>query len=409
MRKIRILPPLLLLLALSAGSPLHAQTLQACLDYAQEHSLRLVRADLGTQKAKSLEGSAFDPGRTGLSLSQDPTSGGSPDNALTLSQELDFPTVYVSRRKQLEADTRVQESRLLLTGSELRRDVSSAYCTLLLKKHIVELLSHQEAALEEFVRLSEARFGQGETNRLEVINATRMRAGNAVRLQEARNEEREAATLLQQLMNTSVDIVPTDAYLCVREDPEEYAFEQTPAGILSESEIALSERTLALTRQEGYLPSFSLGVRHQLVLPGVNPYQVDRTPFDKGNWMGFEVGMAIPLFYGSQKRKAAAARYDADMARVSQQEARIAYETRLSVARDKLGTARRTYNYFVAEALPQAEEIRTLSGIEYGAGSISYVEYIQNLTTALETEIDAARAADTLNQAIIEINFIKGN
>ena len=407
MRKIRILPPLLLLLALSAGSPLHAQTLQACLDYAQEHSLRLVRADLGTQKAKSLEGSAFDPGRTGLSLSQDPTSGGSPDNALTLSQKIDFPTVYGRRRKLLKAETQVEESRRQLTESELTRDVSVAYSQLLFWQHVEALLCGNDSVLGEFVRTADIRYKNGETNRLELMNAQQMKAENGIRLREAQDEKTAAAIQLQQLMNTSETVVATDGYLCVQPVDDAWSFAATPQGQLLESEQMRSESELNYIRQ-GMMPSFNVGIRHQLVISGINPYNVDRSRFDKGNWMGFEVGVAFPLFYGSQKARKSAAKLDVDIARTRREQAERKSGSELLIAKNALESARRSYDYYQSDGFPAAKEMRRLSRIEYGAGEITYVEHVQNLSAALAVEMDNAKAIDALNQAIIKLNFING-
>ncbi len=400
---------LLLSLTLLAAPCAGAQSLNECLEYALSHSLRIRRAGLSEEKARTLEKTAFDIGRTELSLSQDPTSGGSPDNAVTLSQEFEFPTVYSGRRKLLEAGTRVEESKRLLTESELRRDVSSAYCDLLLRRHVTDLLRQNGEILEEFVSTARARYEEGETGRLEVLGATRMKAENDIRLREALDLEHEASLSLRLLMNSGEEIVPTDAYVCIPEDGGDFSFNRTPEGLLSQSELGQSERSLSLARREGFLPSFSMGLSRQFVISGLNPYGVDRSAFDKGNWMGFQAGVSVPLFFGPQRKKVAAARLDVQMAQAQLEEQRNASLVRLAAAADRLGTARDTYGYYLEQALPQAGELRQLAGLEYASGNISYSEYIQNLSTALETEMAGAVAADKLNQAIIEMNFIKGN
>lgn len=396
-----------LLLFLPALS--QAQSLEECLRYAAAHSLRLSRAQLSAEKARNLENTAFEVSRTELSLSQDSTSGGSPDNALTLSQEFDFPTVYAGRKKLLSAWARVEESRLSLTGSELRRDVSSAYCTLVLKRHVCELLRNNAADAEEFLRIARVRFEAGACGRLELISAERLKADNEIRIREAEKQEREAGLALRQLMNADTEIVPSDGYTPVPESGGAYSFSLTPEGQLSVQVLDWNRKNLSLARQEGYLPSFNLGVRHQLVIEGFNPYGVDRSRFAGGNWMGFEAGISVPVFFGAQRRKVAAARLDVQMASIQLQEKQNAADAALAIAADKLFTARETYAYYTDEALPQAEELRTLSRAEYAAGKITYTEYMQNLATAMETELDSAKAADSLNQAIIEMNYIKGN
>ena len=369
-----------------------AQSLAKCIEIARANNMGVKVADLQVQRAKRMEGSYFELDRTELSLSQDPTSGGSPDNALTLSQKIDFPTVYGKRRK-LE--------------SELTRDVSVAYSQLLFWQHVEALLCGNDSVLGEFVRTADIRYKNGETNRLELMNAQQMKAENGIRLREAQDEKTAAAIQLQQLMNTSETVVATDGYLCVQPVDDAWSFAATPQGQLLESEQMRSESELNYIRQ-GMMPSFNVGIRHQLVISGINPYNVDRSRFDKGNWMGFEVGVAFPLFYGSQKARKSAAKLDVDIARTRKEQAERKSGSELLIAKNALESARRSYDYYQSDGFPAAKEMRRLSRIEYGAGEITYVEHVQNLSAALAVEMDNAKAIDALNQAIIKLNFIKG-
>ncbi len=387
--------------------PVDAQSLAACIEKARANNLEVKMADMQVQRAKRMEGSYFEMENTEVSLSQDPTSGGSPDNALTFSQRFDFPTVYSTRRKLLKAETQVEEGHLRLTESELTRDVSAAYCTLLLWQHAVELLNKNDSVLSAFVNTADIRFKNGETNRLEVMNAQRLQAENKMQLREAANEKNAAIILLQQLMNTSETIVATDDFQCMQSSDQAYSFATTPQGLLSESEQLQSERQLGYVRQ-GMMPSFNVGLRHQLVFSGMNPYNVDRSRFDKGNWMGFEVGLAFPLFYGTQKAKKAAAKMDVDIARTRKEQAERKAGSELLMAENAVVTARQTYDYYQTEGVPAAHEMRRLSCVEYENGEIPYSDHVQNLTAAFEVEMNNAKAIDLLNQAIIQLNFIKG-
>ena len=384
-----------------------AQSLAKCIETALANNIDVMVADLQVQRARRMEGSYFEMEPTELSLSQDPTSGGSPDNALTLSQKIDFPTVYGTRRKLLKAETQVEERKLRLTESELSRDVSVAYSKLLFWQHVETLLCGNDSVLSEFVRTADIRYKNGETNRLELMNAQQMKAENSIKLREAQDEKTAVTILLQQLMNTTEQVVATDDYLCVQPTGEAYSFAATPQGQLLESEQVLSESELGYIRQ-GMMPSFNVGLRHQLVISGINPYDVDRSRFDKGNWMGFEVGVAFPLFYGSQKARKSAAKLNVDIARTRRELAERKSSSELLIAENAVKSARRSYNYYQTEGFPAAKEIRRLSRIEYGAGEISYVEHVQNLSMALAVEMDNAKAIDDLNQAVIKLNYIKG-
>ena len=384
-----------------------AQSLAECIEIALANNIEARMADMRVERAKRMEGSYFEMDRTELSLSQDPTSGGSPDNALTLSQKIDFPTVYGSRRKLLKAETQVEESRHRLTVSELTRDVSVAYTKLLFWQHVESLLCGNDSALGEFVRTADIRYKNGEANRLELMNAQQMKAENGIRLREAQDEKMAAQIRLQQLMNTSDTVVVTDDYLCVQPTDDVWSFAATPQGLLLESEQVRSERELSYIRQ-GMMPSFNVGISHQLVISGINPYNVERSRFDKGNWMGFEVGVAFPLFYGSQKARKSAAELDVAIARTLREQAEQKSGSELLIAKHAVESARRSYDYYQTNGFPAAKEMRRLSRIEYGAGEITYVEHLQNLSAALAVEMDHAKAIDALNQAIIKLNFIEG-
>ena len=387
--------------------PADAQSLAECIEQARVNNVGVRMAELQVQRAKRMEGSYFEMEPTTISLSQDPTSGGSPDNALTLSQKIYFPTVYSTRRKLLKAETQMEEGRRRLTENELTRDVSAAYSTLLYWQHAVSLLSRNDSLLDAFADIADIRFKNGETNRLELLNVRQILAENRMHLREAENERTSAALLLGQLMNTSAMVVATDDYQCIQPMGEAYSFEATPQGQLSESERVLGERQLGYVRQ-GMMPSLNVGVSHQLVISGINPYDVNRSRFDKGNWMGFEVGVAFPLFYGSQKAKKAVAKLDVDIAKAKKEQAERQSGSELLRAQNAVETARQSYDYYQSEGIPAAHEMRRLSCVEYEAGEITYAEHIQNLSMALNAEMASAKSIDALNHAIVQLNFIKG-
>ena len=405
-RKMKRIYSTLLILACCL-SEVDAQSLAKCIETALANNIDVMMADLQVQQTRQMEGSYFEMEPTELSLSQDPTSGGSPDNALTLSQKIDFPTVYSTRRKLLKAETQVEERKLQLSKSQLSRNVSVAYSKLLFWQHVEMLLLENDSVLSEFVKTAEIRYKNGETNRLELMNAQQMKAENSIKLREAQDEKSAVTLQLQQLMNTTETIVATDDYLCVQPADDAYSFTATPQGQLLESEQLLSESELSHIRQ-GMMPSFNVGLHHQLVISGINPYDVDRSRFDKGNWMGFEVGIALPLSYGSQKARKNATKLNVDIARTRREQAERKSGSELLIAENAVKRARRTYDYYQTEGFTTAKEIRRLSRIEYGAGEITYVEHVQNLSIALSIEMDNAKAIDELNQAIIKLNYIKG-
>ncbi len=372
-------------LPLSSSAQKKAMTLQECIDMALNNNLYMKAGTVSVGKARDLQGTAFDMEKTSVTLSQDPTSGGG-DNGITVSQSFEFPTVYAARRKYLKAETAVAQSCLAVTRNEVIRD-------------------------DRFVSLASARCKAGAAGNLELINAERIRNENRIEREKAEKSYRSAMLAFRQLLNTDTVVVPADVSLSVirQEMPEASAsFEQTPLGGMYAAQITASERNLSLAKQ-GYMPGLSIGLKGQLLIKGFNPYGIERNRFEKGNFMGVEVGVRVPLFWGSQKAKVKAARRDVELVEISRRQAEQRMNKEYHDGLNELFRAQKVLDYYIALGNGQAERMSRLSQASYENGEIGYVEYIQNQQTVLDVQLRYADAVNDYNQAIITLNYIKGN
>ena len=386
-------------------------TLQKCISMALDNNLDMKAGTVSVGKARDLQGTAFDMEKTSVTLSQDPTSGGSPDNGIKVSQSFEFPTVYAARRKYLKAETAAAQSRLAVTRNEVIRNVSSYYYTLLHQRRTIEILQAQDSVYGRFVSLASAKRKAGETGNLELINAERIYNENRIEKEKAEKAYRSSMLAFRQLLNADVAVVPADASLSIiqQEMPEtSVSFEQTPLGEMYAARMAASERNLSLTKQE-FMPGLSIGLTGQLLIKGFNPYDIERSRFDKGNFMGFEVGVSRPLFWGGQKAKVKAARREVELAEISRQQAERQIDREYRDGLNEFLRAQKVLEYYTAQGNGQGERMSRLSQVSYENGEIGYVEYIQNQQTALNVQLRYADAVNDYNQAIIMLNYIKGN
>ena len=176
----------LALCIIALGTSAQTLTLKQCLALAADHSLTLKQADAQVERAWVMQGTAWDLDRTELSLSQDPTSGGSPDNALALSQEIEFPTVYAARHSQLKAETKAEKSRRNVTLQQLHSDIASAYWQLVYCKERITILSAQDSVLTRYADLADKRYKAGEARQLEALTAARLERENVMELAAAK-------------------------------------------------------------------------------------------------------------------------------------------------------------------------------------------------------------------------------
>lgn len=385
-------------------------SLDDCLRTALENNLTLRAGRIAVERAKDLQATAYDFGKTDVTLSQDLTSGGSPENSVAVGQTFEFPTVYGARRGRLKAETQAEEIRLELTRNELSREVAAAYYGLLYAIERRRILDLQDSVYTRFLFLAEARLKAGESGRLEQMNAERLLQENRVALAGAGREVEAARLRLRQWMNTEADVTPAeDSLTAIPDDPAAivtFDASATTAARLTRQQGVVAERGLQLARQS-YLPDISLGASAQMVLKGINPYGVDRSRFDKGNLMGFEVGLSIPLLFGAKRAGVKAARKEVEMARLQYDSERQRIESEFLIVRNGYSQAREALEYYRSRGRAHADDIRRLSQVAYEKGDIDYIEYMQNLQTALDMRTGYAKAVNEYNQAVIALRYFK--
>ena len=157
------------------------------------------------------------------------------------------------------------------------------------------------------------------------------------------------------------------------------------------------------------MPGVTIGFRNQLLIKGFNPYNIERNRFDKGNFMGFELGVSIPLFWGGQRAKVKVARRDVELAEINRKQAEQNMNKQYRNYLNEFLRAQRVLDYYTKQGNTQAERMNYLSQVSYENGEIDYVEYVQNQKTALDVQLQYADAVNDYNQAVIMLNYIKGD
>ena len=190
-------------------------------------------------------------------------------------------------------------------------------------------------------------------------------------------------------------------------DADAFDFASTPRGKAADSEVKVSEKELTVTRHE-FLPGITVGATAQALIKGFNPYNVDRSRFEQGNFMGFEVGITVPLFFGAQRSRAKAAKKDVEIARMQRESAEKESKNEYNAALDRLKAASANLAYYTVDGSAQAAEIARIADVSYRLGEIDYVEYISNLETAYEMQSGYADAINEYNQTVILLNYLTG-
>lgn len=376
-------------------------SLRQCIDMAVANNYGMKAAEKGVERQKALQGTAWDMEKTELSLSQDPTSGGSPDNAITLSQQIDFPTVYIAKSKLLKAETQAERGKAEVSRQQLCGDVAALYYQMVYQQEYIRILQRQDSLLSRFCSIAAKRYEAGETRQLEKLTVERRLMDNRQKTAQATTEMKALQLRMAALMNSGDMILPADNGLeKIRADRNGMNFAQTAEGQYRQSLVNVADREVAVAKN-GYAPSLSVALRNQLVISSWNPYNQDRSRFSGGNFMGFEVGVGIPLFFGSTKAKVKAAKRNREMAEMEMKQSinqRMAEHAELD---GKINEAGKRADYYCGEGKAQADNMARLAAIEYENGEIPYTEYTAVIDGNVDLALKAAAAVNEYNQLVI--------
>lgn len=279
-------------------------TLQECFDLAARQNLQMQAGKKSVERAQVMQGTAWELDKTEVAFSQNPATGGESDNGFTFTQSLDFPTVYATRRNQLKAETQAEKSRLNVVSQQLKAEIANTYYQMLYQTHRLQILERIDSVLERYSQIAEMRYKAGESRQLEYLSADRKCNENRLEMADVKSEiERLQIDLMTQL-NTQEPIKPAEENLSAiaAQNLNSYNYQQSADGIYQQDKLIALDKEIKAAKS-GFAPSLSLSLRTQCVISSWNPYNIDRSRFSEGNFFGFEIGVGIPLFYGSTKAK----------------------------------------------------------------------------------------------------------
>ena len=385
-------------------------SLKECLDVALTHNLACQSAEASVNQSRLMEGTTFDVPQTTVALVQTATDGGGPDNGLKFSQEFDFPTVYAARHKYLKSETELERRKADMTRNAIAQEVCSLYYALLYTREVCTIVAAQDTLYERFCSVAQARYDAGETSRMEWLNARRLRNENRLSLEQVQTERATLMKYFQTALNVDYAVEPAEDRLTPIEGymPEDSVnFSTTPEGLVADGRLKVAQRNQSLARQ-GFMPTLSVGATTQLLIKGFNPYDIERQRFEKGNFVGFEVGVGVPLFFGAQRAKTRAAGQAVKAEELRMADNRNRQASELQTLNGDYAAALRAVDYYQHTGLPEAEEMTRLSLVSYELGEIGYEEHARNLEATLAVKRAYYEALDKYNQTVIKLKHIKG-
>jgi cobalt-zinc-cadmium resistance protein CzcA len=183
----------------------------------------------------------------------------------------------------------------------------------------------------------------------------------------------------------------------VKSNPELVYYKQ-------QTQVTAHERKVAGAR---FLPDITLGYFNQtLIGTPLNASGELATKSDR--FQGFEVGLAIPLWFGPQAAKVKAASIQQRKVQAEYEHLQNRTQAQWQQAVQQYTKNRNTVNYYKTSAVKNAELILKQADIAFRNGEIGYTEYWLSVRNAIQLQENYLNALNALNQSTVTLEFLAG-
>ena len=399
-----------MLLALPAA--LQAQqkvTADEAVALALKNNLHIQAAKLGEQYYQSLRKSNLDFDKTNVGVEYGKINSVANDNRFTISQGIQFPTVYKHQRSINNTNITLSKLSTQQQENELKAQVKAAFYAVLVLQQKEQLLLEADSIYQAFLDKTALRFKTGDVDALEKATAENQRWQISNQLGLLKTDYAVRLNDLKILLNVADPVTPvgSDPVYHLSEIPDTGYIARTPAMALRQQllERSIQEHKLEKSR---LLPSLNLGYNNMSII-GYQRVGNDEKYFGGGDrFSSVSAGIGIPIFSIGQRSRIRAANIF-----IQQQERELA-ATRQQLELE-LGNAAKIYTHhlqllgnYQSVLLSNATLVIAGANKRMAAGEIGYLEWVMLINQALEMRSNYFNVVEELNNAAFTMEKLSG-
>ena len=382
------------------GSIANAQNIEVSLEKAIAIGLNnnkgLASSKNQIAMSKELEGTAYTIDKTEIYYSYDQNNIAANNQALNvfgINQTIKFPTFYSSQKRVLKQETQLAESKYFMEEQLLKKEISKAYYAASHWKEVMLNYAYMDSIYQRFTDAAQRRFDAGETNNLELLLAqSKSKEVGMTLYQSSMNFEKSLVALNKWIQSDTLYTISSNQIENMNLLPLDTT-DNPMLQYLSQS-INLSEKQLAANKTN-LIPDLQLGV-----------FQGSNNGAAPNRFYGLQAGIAVPLFYGSDKAKISASK----TAVLIKQNELQNYTTQLQANYEVLNSDLKAYksgvDYYTNFGQNLYTETLLNANKSFKSGEIDYLQYITLLDHANTIKINYLQNNFFYNLTVIEANNI---
>ncbi len=396
-------------LGLSTANAQQKVNMDQAIQIAVENNKGLKANDLEIRAAESLLRTSGELPKTDLNFQYGQNDGFEQNDAISISQTIPFPTLFKSRKALITEQVKAKQVEKSVGINQLKQQVRTYFLQIAYLENNERKLKSLDSIYRDFIRIAEVRYNAGDTKKVD-INTAQAKQGE-INLLYKQNETlmKNAYNSLKNLMQVSEDFeVETDEIfepirLSEITDTSKIADHPQIQTLYQQARIAESSKQV---EKSSGLPDFNIGYTNASLM-GMHERNGIEKYYGRGQrFNSFDVGIAIPLTYGTTKAKIRSLDFEKQAAEMAAEWEKQKLQNEYSNLMNQYEQNLAQFNYFKDNALPNAREIINAAKLGYSAGDISYVEYLFALQTTTDIYLNYLKSIQSVNESVISIYSI---
>ncbi len=385
---------LICITAVSAFGQNSDMKLNDAIDIALSNNKQIAAYIVKVEESKVLKSTTFAPDNTILSFGSDQNNiaeNGYPLKVLGIEQSFSFPTLYSAASKSRQIEISIAEANLNIKKNDIIKNVSYSYFTYQILLNKQKLYQTLDSLFNVLFANSEKRAELGDVSRLEVLNIKAKRNQISIQLNSVNTDVANTYKLLKVLMNYESDFtIPIDLELL----PE---IAGIPEGLPVFDFLNYENdyfNCLVTIEKRKMLPDFSVN------------YYLGSNQFENAKYYhGFQIGIAVPLFYGKFNAQINAAELSANSNNLLIENEIILINNQLNQLLDEQRKYKELLNDFTISGEPLMNEIMKTALKSYQLGEINFYQFVNSYETAVQIQFEHFDNVLKYNQTISAIKY----
>ena len=387
---------LIFLLPVVGQTQEHKISVEQAVEIAIKNNLGLEAAAQRVNQSEQLIGSAVDISKTEIYYNKDLNNiapNNLPLNVLGINQSFLFPTVYVAQRKAMEGKSELVKDQFLIDQQMLTFQVHKVYNEIVYWQEMLKNYQYLDSLYTSFEQAANRRFEEGETNYLEKLTAETKKKEIWLQVNLVNENIQRNSILLNQWLQA-------DTNFTVLGEPL--------ARMVLLPLDSVNHPTLSYYADAMKLSAQLVDLEKQKLMPDLNATVFQGTNNGTGtqSYTGFQVGVAVPLWFGSQKAQIQAAKTGELILAAEHDNYKLQLLAKHQALQADLRQLNEGLTYYESAGKTLAKETIFYANQAYVNGEINFLQYTQLLENAKTIEVNYLNFLLQYNITVLEMNYL---